>query len=263
MHRPRIEPGAPAWQASILPLNQKQTTSWIIPSLLKLQEEVVVSEKDQLLEKLKARAQGKGESSEAYIKDVLYLCKQINPNTNENEKVAHLIKGVSEEIYKAIVTFEISTKEEFIRWCRKIELSQKKRVNMRIVFDRLPNAAAINPAESESLEDLIRRIVREEIHHALNPEPATLKQSSLDLIIREEVERNLSAISQPIETEEEYREKTAFITPDGLYEFQVMPFGLCNAPETFERMMDKLLAELKWTICLCYLYDIIVNCHIL
>ncbi|UYV72118.1 hypothetical protein LAZ67_9001871, partial [Cordylochernes scorpioides] len=118
---------------------------------------------------------------------------------NENEKVAHLVKGVSEEIYRAIVTFEIATTEEFIRWCRKIELSQKKRVNTRIVFDRLPNAAAINLAESESMEDLIRRIVREEIHHALNPDPATLKPSSLDLIIREEVERNLSAISQPVQ----------------------------------------------------------------
>ncbi|UYV74416.1 hypothetical protein LAZ67_11003491, partial [Cordylochernes scorpioides] len=179
---------------------EEQITSWeLFETMLSQAFGHHASEKDQVLEKLKARAQGKGESSEAYIQDVLYLCRQINPNMNENEKVAHLVKGVSEEIYRAIVTFEIATTEEFIRWCRKIELSQKKRVNTRIVFDRLPNAAAINPAESESMEDLIRRIVREEIYHALNPEPATLKPSSLDLIIREEVERNLSAISQPVQ----------------------------------------------------------------
>ncbi|GFW65638.1 retrovirus-related Pol polyprotein from transposon 17.6 [Trichonephila clavipes] len=61
-----------------------------------------------------------------------------------------------------------------------------------------------------------------------------------------------------IEIDEADREKTAFITPEGLYEFKVMPCGLCNAPATFERMMDNLLRHFKWTMCLCYLDDIIV-----
>ena len=54
------------------------------------------------------------------------------------------------------------------------------------------------------------------------------------------------------------RAKTAFVTPDGLYEFNVMPFGLCNAPATFERMMDNILRGYKWNTCLCYLDDIVV-----
>uniref|UniRef100_L7LW12 RNA-directed DNA polymerase n=1 Tax=Rhipicephalus pulchellus TaxID=72859 RepID=L7LW12_RHIPC len=54
------------------------------------------------------------------------------------------------------------------------------------------------------------------------------------------------------------KEKTAFITPDGLFEFNVMPFGLCNAPATFERFMDTILRGLKWEVCLCYLDDIII-----
>lgn len=56
------------------------------------------------------------------------------------------------------------------------------------------------------------------------------------------------------------RPKTAFVTPDGLYEFNVMLFGLCNAPATFERMMDSILRGLKWQICLCYLDDIFFYC---
>lgn len=61
-----------------------------------------------------------------------------------------------------------------------------------------------------------------------------------------------------IEVDERDREKTAFITPDGLYEFKVMPFGLCTAPATFQRVMDTVLAGLKWHTCLVYLDDVVV-----
>lgn len=69
---------------------------------------------------------------------------------------------------------------------------------------------------------------------------------------------DLSSGYWQVEVDEADREKTAFITPEGLYQFKVMPFGLCNAPATFERMMDNILRHLKWTTCLCYLDDIIV-----
>ena len=52
--------------------------------------------------------------------------------------------------------------------------------------------------------------------------------------------------------------KTAFICPLGLYEFLVMPFGLCNAPSTFQRAMDTVLAGVKWKTCLVYIDDILV-----
>ena len=55
----------------------------------------------------------------------------------------------------------------------------------------------------------------------------------------------------------EARCKTAFATHSGLFQFRVMPFGLCNAPATFERLMDRVLQGLRWSRCLVYLDDII------
>ena len=52
--------------------------------------------------------------------------------------------------------------------------------------------------------------------------------------------------------------KTAFATRRGLFQFKVMPFGLCCAPSTFERLMETVLAGLQWDICLVYLDDVIV-----
>jgi len=61
-----------------------------------------------------------------------------------------------------------------------------------------------------------------------------------------------------VEVAEEDKPKTAFATREGLYEFNVMPFGLCNAPATFQRLMDLVLAGVQWTQCLVYLDDVII-----
>ena len=61
-----------------------------------------------------------------------------------------------------------------------------------------------------------------------------------------------------IEVDENDREKTAFSTRFGLFEFNRMPFGLCNAPATFQRAMELVLCGLQWSSCLVYLDDVIV-----
>lgn len=39
--------------------------------------------------------------------------------------------------------------------------------------------------------------------------------------------------------------KTTLVTPDGLFQFRMMSFGLCNAPASFQRMMDVILGALN------------------
>ena len=61
-----------------------------------------------------------------------------------------------------------------------------------------------------------------------------------------------------VEMDPEDAGKTAFCTRYGLYQWRVMPFGLCNAPSTFECLMEKVLVGLQWKIALLYLDDVIV-----
>ena len=61
-----------------------------------------------------------------------------------------------------------------------------------------------------------------------------------------------------IEIKDADRPKTAFSTRTGHYEYVTMPFGLCNAPGTFERAMELIMKGLQWKTLILYLDDIIV-----
>ena len=54
------------------------------------------------------------------------------------------------------------------------------------------------------------------------------------------------------------REKAAFTTPEGLYEFLRLPYGLSNAPATFSRAIGIVLSGLTYAECLCYFDDVII-----
>ena len=58
--------------------------------------------------------------------------------------------------------------------------------------------------------------------------------------------------------EREDREKTAFVTPFGLYEYLRMPMGLATAPATFQRLMQTTMNDLAFQILLVYLDDLLV-----
>jgi hypothetical protein len=52
--------------------------------------------------------------------------------------------------------------------------------------------------------------------------------------------------------------KTAFQTHDGLMEWVAMPFGLCNAPATFQRMMNDILRDFLHKLVIVYLDDVCI-----
>ena len=62
-----------------------------------------------------------------------------------------------------------------------------------------------------------------------------------------------------VELKKDDKAKTAFqVEPLGFYECNRMPFGLCNAPATFQRLMERCMVDMNLRDCLIYLDDIII-----
>jgi hypothetical protein len=58
--------------------------------------------------------------------------------------------------------------------------------------------------------------------------------------------------------DEQNADRMTFFTREGTFRFRAMPFGLCAAPATFQRLMDVVMAGLNNEVCLVYLDDIIL-----
>ena len=69
---------------------------------------------------------------------------------------------------------------------------------------------------------------------------------------------DLSMGYHQIEMDEQDMCKTAFTTRNGQYTFTRMPFGLCGAPQSFQRVMAAILRNQNWKNCLIYLDDICI-----
>ena len=123
-------------------------------------------------------------------------------------------------------------------WSSPVVLSRKKDNSWRFCVDyrRLNKITKQDQYPLPRISDIIDRVSGSKFY------------STIDLF---------SAYWQ-VEMDEKDIEKTAFITPDAFYEFCRLPFGLVNAPGTFQRLIDLVLGDLKWKIAIAYLDDIIV-----
>ena len=64
-----------------------------------------------------------------------------------------------------------------------------------------------------------------------------------------------------VEMDPDDRDKIAFSTQFGLFQYNVMPFGIATAPATFMRLMTIVFWGMLYSTCLAYLDDIIVFCR--
>lgn len=90
--------------------------------------------------------------------------------------------------------------------------------------------------------------------------PLPRVEDQLDLLAGNTVFTSLDLASgyYQIPMAEESRHKTAFVTPDGQYEYNRMPFGLVNAPSVFQRTINKILLEAKIKYAIVYMDDVLI-----
>ena len=161
---------------------------------------------------LKTRAQSSNESCESYIQDVLGLCIKINPLISEADKISHLMKGIAEEVYQALLPRDISTVDAFIKEARRIEALSKRRIKAT-TYARLPNVSSLVSIENEpDLHELIRRIVREEVQRAFNPVAIAKPPETIEDIVREEVTRAVNSVTPFKSYNEQWGSKNQYRT---------------------------------------------------
>ena len=69
---------------------------------------------------------------------------------------------------------------------------------------------------------------------------------------------DLASAYHQVKIHDDHVARTAFLTPTGLFEYVVLPFGLCNAPATFQRLMSHTFSDMLGKFVVVYLDDILV-----
>lgn len=155
---------------------------------------------------------------------------------------------------------------------RPYRLSQKEREEVQNMVDELSDAGMIRESNSPYASPII--LVRKKTgdkrlcvdYRALNRK--TIKQHYPLPCMEDQMNRlsgnkfyctlDLASGYYQLELTEEAKPKTAFVTPDGQWEFNRMPFGLANAPAVFQRTVNKALGQLRFKTAVAYMDDVLV-----
>ena len=137
---------------------------------------------------------------------------------------------MKEELRKMEEAGVISRVDEPTEWCAGMVVAPKKNGSVRICVDLRP----------------LNECVLREIH------PIPMVDETLALLSGAQLFSKLDANNGfwQVPLTEESRRLTTFITPNGRFCFNKLPFGICSAPEHFQRVMSRILSGLEGLVCL-------------
>lgn len=166
----------------------------------------------------------------------------------------------------------IKVKDEIPVTYRPYRLSRSEREKVKRIIDDLCTNGIIRESESEYASPVIvvpkkngeLRLCVD--YRALNKKtykdkyPMPLIEDQVDNLSGQEYFTTLDLASgyHQIPIAESSKHLTAFVTQDGHYEYNRVPFGLCNAPAVFQRLIHKVLNTKKIPGILAYMDDIVV-----
>lgn len=138
---------------------------------------------DAAKKKLAERVQHPAESYTSYIEDVLALCKRVNREMAESDRVKHILKGISSFAFNALAVQNPTTVGDVVMICQRLTDLQALRLQ--------PASSHTLAPDQGDLRAMIRAIIREELHgQASSSFPLVQPQtfgSSLRDIIKEEL----------------------------------------------------------------------------
>lgn len=158
--------------------------------------------RQQAKQTLARRYQVNTESSLAYIEDVLKLCRRVDAHMPEEDRIRHLFKGLSQELFTIVAPKSPPTVQHLIDECKKYEELQSARINKE-PFERLPEVC-LAPAFNTDIKTMIRNIIRDELRPYLahlqpcvDVAPQDPHVQSIQKVVQHEIRSALGHLSPP------------------------------------------------------------------
>lgn len=155
---------------------------------------------------------------------------------------------------------------------RPYRLSHTEREQVRDMVGEMMEAGIIRESTSEYASPIIL-VRKKDGKHRLCVDyrllnSVTVKERYPMPVIEDEIARlsgqayfitlDLASGYYQVPISEDSKPLTSFVTPDGQYEFNRMPFGLANAPAVFQRMMNKVLGSARFSEATAYIDDVLI-----
>ncbi|XP_077532409.1 uncharacterized protein LOC144144772 [Haemaphysalis longicornis] len=121
---------------------------------------------------LRVRAQQPGENFTSYIEDVVDLCRRINMDMSEQEKIRHILKGIEDDAFQMLMSKDPKTVAEIIKLCQSYDELRRQRSFVRQSLGTGAELSSLSfSSEQASLEMRIKDFVREEVARQLSLVP--------------------------------------------------------------------------------------------